>query len=508
MNPDAGVSLAPDAGVAVQTPPAAPVRWTAERRYWLLSAVALTFAGSVMFGRYLFWDTFYDLFAGRYIVHHGIPRTNVATVASGGARWVDQQWLAHVLYYAAWALGGYKLLAAVSALAITAGFALLAALMLRRGVPALRAFEWTVAAFAVCFGSLIIRAESLAYPLFAATLWLLLEDERSASLRRQTWVLIPLIIVWVNTHGSALLGVGVVGLYAAYRAAKALVMRDVSGALGYVALGLAVGASAVCTPYGSAIVSDDLSFIGNPVLARNIVEWGPQRAGSPVSWIFFAMAAATAVAVLVAWRRGARPDPLLAGLTPVLLGLSIVAMRNQVWFGMSASLLASEALARAKPGRPQLVGTALSRLTAIVLGALALAGVITLAVTPERQFYREVPLRSMNAAAEVAARHPAMKILGDEASGSAMLWLHPSLLGRVGFDWRLDQYSASQLTAYFDFMLVRGDRWQRVMRGYDIVVVSRVQAPELAAALTRLAAWRVVHRDPAGLVLVRRLGSR
>jgi hypothetical protein len=508
MNPDAGVSLAPNSGTAADARPAARVRPTAGQLYWLLSAVSLVIAGSVMFGRYLFWDTFYDLYAGRYIVSHGIPRTNVATVASAGASWVDQQWLAHLLYYAAWAFGGYRLLAAVSAVGVTAGFALLALLMLRRGVPALRAFEWTAAAFAVCFGSLIIRAESLAYPLFAATVWLLLEDERSARLRRRTWVLIPVIIVWVNTHGSALLGAGVVVLYAAYRVLKALIMRDVRGALGYVALGLAAGACLLCTPYGAAIIADDLSFVGSRVLARNIVEWAPQRLGSPVSWIFFAMAAATTVAVRIAWRRGARPDPLLAGLTMLLLGLSIVAVRNQVWFGISASLLASEALARAKPDGSQLVSAALARLTAIVLGALALASVITLAVTPERQFYREVPLRSIDAAAQVAAMHPAMKVLGDEASGSAMLWLHPSLLGRVGFDWRLDQYSASQLTAYFDFALVRGRRWQRVMHGYDIVVVSRTQDPRLAAALTKLAAWRVVHRDAAGLVLVRRAGSR
>jgi hypothetical protein len=97
-----------------------------------------------------------------------------------------------------------------------------------------------------------------------------------------------------------------------------------------------------------------------------------------------------------------------------------------------------------------------------------------------------------------------MRILGDEASGSAMLWLHPRLLGRVGFDWRLDQFSDSELSAYFDFMLVRGPRWQRVLRGYDLIVVSRVQAPQLARALVRLPGWQVVHKDSQGLVLLRR----
>jgi hypothetical protein len=501
---DADVSPARDPEIAGGSRPAPAARWPADARYWLLALVSLVFACSVMFGRYLFWDTFYDLYAGRYIVRHGIPRTNVLTVASAGARWVDQQWLAHVLYYGAWAAGGYRLVAALSAGAITAGFALLAVLMLHRGVPALRAFEWTAGAFAVCFGSLIVRAESFAYPLFALTLWLLLEDDRCSRLRRQSWLLIPLLIVWVNTHGSALLGAGIVGLYAACRVARALAQRDPRGAVGYVVLVLSAGASMLCTPYGSAIIADDLSFVGNPVLARNIVEWGPQRLNSPVSWIFFAMAAATAIAVMIAWRRGSKPHPLLACLTLIMFGLGFAAVRDQVWFGICASLLAADTLARATSGAPSAAGPMPYRFVASVLAVLAVVSMITLAVTSDRQFYSEVPLRSMDAAAEIAATKPAMRVLGDEASGSAMLWLHPSLIGRVGFDWRLDQYTAAHLRAYFDFMLVRGHRWQRVTNGYDIIVVSRVQDPRLAAALTRLPAWRIVYGDPGGLVLVRR----
>jgi len=94
VNLDAGVSPAGDAETATGSSPTPAARWTADARYWLLAVVSLALACSVMFGRYLFWDTFYDLYAGRYIVRHGIPRTNVLTVASAGARWVDQQWLA------------------------------------------------------------------------------------------------------------------------------------------------------------------------------------------------------------------------------------------------------------------------------------------------------------------------------------------------------------------------------------------------------------------------------
>src|SRR6266516_3021910 len=136
------------AGPANVNPVAAPARMAvaAPRRRaraagpagtwaWFAALLSLLLAGNLVTCRYLFWDAFYDLYAGRYILQHGIPRQNLITVASHGAAWEDQQWLAQVLSYATWAAGGYRLLAAGSAILVTAGFGLLALLMLRRGAP-------------------------------------------------------------------------------------------------------------------------------------------------------------------------------------------------------------------------------------------------------------------------------------------------------------------------------------------------------------------------------------
>jgi len=73
---------------------------------WFVAGLAVVLAGNVMYSRRLFGDSYYDLYAGRYIIQHGIPQRNTVTAASHGAPWIDQQWLAHVLYYAVWAAGG------------------------------------------------------------------------------------------------------------------------------------------------------------------------------------------------------------------------------------------------------------------------------------------------------------------------------------------------------------------------------------------------------------------
>jgi hypothetical protein len=104
----------------------------------------------------------------------------------------------------------------------------------------------------------------------------------------------------------------------------------------------------------------------------------------------------------------------------------------------------------------------------------------------------------------VAARHPTWRILDDQWSAVGMLWLHPSMFGRIGFDVRVEQYPLANMSAFFNFLYLRGPGWQRITAGYDLIVVSRFWHPDLARALARLPGWRVAYSDPNGLVLIRR----
>jgi hypothetical protein len=191
----------------------------------------------------------------------------------------------------------------------------------------------------------------------------------------------------------------------------------------------------------------------------------------------------------------------------VLLAAAFTAVRNQQWFAFGGSLLAADTLARGNVRRVPELRPGFRRIITGVLAALAVASAGVLALTSSQQFQSKIPGRAIDAAAVLAARNPADRILGDPWSGTAMLWLHPATIGRVGFDARMELYSAPELRAYFDFVFVRGHRWQRVTHGYGIVVASREQDPGLAAALGNLPGWRVVYRDRTGLVLQREAGA-
>ena len=72
-----------------------------------------------------------------------------------------------------------------------------------------------------------VRSQAFAMPLFAALVWLLARDARQAD--RRIWLVLPLLVVWANVHGSVLLGCGLVLLRCAVAAAIALRARERRG---------------------------------------------------------------------------------------------------------------------------------------------------------------------------------------------------------------------------------------------------------------------------------------
>jgi hypothetical protein len=474
---------------------------------WVVALGALSLLVNILYARYLFADSYYDLYAGRYLLRHGIPHANVVTVVSRGAPWIDQQWLAHVIYYGAWAAGGYPAVAVFSATLVTSAFVVLALLMLGRGAPPARAFLWSAAAIIPYLGNIMIRAQSFAYPLFALTLWLVVADSRAPRLRARTWLVVPVLVLWANTHGSVVIGAALAALYAGYRAVAALLRGDRWPVPGYLALGAAAAASVVCTPYGTGVIGyyERVNAV-TPALSRYVTEWERPSPLYLVSMGFFALLAAVVIAVVVAWRRGTRPDPLLAAIAAGLLGLALTAIRNQAFFGIAGGLLAADTLARGNAGRAPALSRAFSRVTAAALAVAALITVGVVATAPASKFESLVPVRAIDAAAALAAGNPGARVLADEWSSPPMLWLHPALFGRVAYDARLEQYSVAQLDAYARFLSARAPGWQRLMRGYDLVVASRRNHQWLASALARLPGWRVAYSGPGGLVLKRGQG--
>jgi hypothetical protein len=467
---------------------------------WIFAA---TLVPTIFLSRYMFWDSYYDLYAGRYIAAHGVPQDEVMTIAAQGRDWVDQQWFAHLVYYQVWQGAGYAGVALVSSILIASGFGLLGALLIGRGLPPHRAVSWSFFAFVLCLGSTVIRAQSFSFPLFMLVLWLIVWD---SSKTRFDWRLaalaLPILVFWANVHGAVLIGTTLVAGFAVARAARHGYRRDYKSSSGYAALAVAAALCPFVTPYGTQILDYYTALIGNPVLKRFILEWSPQSLDNPFSYAFFAIVVLVVATVAYARGRGYRPPLVLLAPALALGALASQGIRYQVWFALAGTVLAADTLARVRPS-----AAPISR-RAIQLGAgavaVAVAGsLVILARTPDSQFESLTSEAGMAQAARYAAGHPEARVLADDKTSSALLWKYPALAGRVGLDARLEQYSRADLAAWFRYMTVSGESWDRITESYDVLVVSTKYHPELGRQLEADPSWRSIYRDDQTLIVAR-----
>jgi hypothetical protein len=558
------VSVSSDADTALGTPEDGDRPWLAGWLPWSIVVGAAVFVAVCSVSSHVWLsDTYMTLYAGRYIAQHGIPTLDPFTVAAHGHAWIDQEWLAHWLYFQAWRAGGATAVGCLSAFLIASAFGMLAAIMLRRGNDPLRTATWVSIAFFVCQANTAIRAQSMAYPLFVGALWIVLADEQRDRFDRRLWLSVPLLVMWGNVHGSALMGAGIIGGWMLIRAISTARQREWRQVEGYVAVAFAAAASVILVaPYSPGqVVHYYRSILSNPVIQQYIIEWMPATYGGE-SIIFTAMLAITLIVVGVAVGRRYRPSLALGLLTLLTAVAATQALRCQVWFAFPAAILISDVIRHIAPARrvdrrstsrlPQLLATlavfligvaaalafapgqatraelfalfagliagadALNRLTdadrnrmvklgiPAAVGGAFLCAVVALAATPASELESSVGLTSLAATNAYAVAHPEVDVLGDDISGPALLWHYPKLAGRVGFDARLEIFPRPALAQFMHFVSMDDPAWLRASKGYDVLVVSRIEHPALAARISRLPGWHAIQSNAGrGVVVVR-----
>jgi hypothetical protein len=457
----------------------------------------LVFAGAfaiVALVRYrLTSDGFMTLYAGREVAQHGIPVHNWLSAESRGARWVDEQWLSQWLLYRVWSAGGYAALAAVSAGLVACAYALFARILLDRGAHLRRTLKWTAIALAAALPDVAIRAQAFAYLCFVLLLLLLLPDLEAPSRWRPVAAL-PLLVAWANLHGSVLLGAGLLACYCLWRAAERRRPWYLLGAA-------AAMGTVVATPYGAGTLSYYRATLGNGAIRSFASEWQPVWQNKLAAVAFVALVLAAAYATGRAVRRGVRPPGPTAAAAAMLTLAGLFALR---WDGFAAFVvvvLATDLLNVVEPGGASPTTRRL-RIVAASVAALIAVGVLDVAGW-RAPFDPSTPTAAAAAANAYAVAHPSATILADDHSASALLWLYPALRGRVALDDRLELFPQATVRLWGDFIRGRGSRWMSLVDRYRLIVASRSN-PALVHRLTRLEGLRVIYRDSAGVVFLRR----
>jgi len=191
-----------------------------------------------------------------------IPRSDPYSFTAASHRWVVQSWLPEWSYGWAHRLGGYKLVVFEQAV-LVALLAWLVVRLARAGSPLRTALAGITA---VGVGTALWTPRPLLFGLICMALLIAIVERR-----RSPWLLLPVVWLWVNSHGSFPLGLAWLGARALgegldWRAWP----RDTLRYVGWFVAGLLVS---VANPLGARLLTFPLTLGEKREAFQNIVEW-------------------------------------------------------------------------------------------------------------------------------------------------------------------------------------------------------------------------------------------
>lgn len=420
------------------------VAWMESHALFVAAVAAVVVLSLAAIPAHLSQDGWLALVAGRIIAHHGIPSHDYITVMAHGVVWHDQQWLAQLLMYRLYELGGFQLLTVLYVLITGAAFAMAIAAARVLGAQDRHVTAMLpLGAFFYLATAVSIRTQGFAYPLFVGTAWVLAAQVRRPT--RWAYVVFPMLILWANLHGSATLGAGIAVLYGLCLLGQGFVSSRWKGLLNRRGLIFMIG-SPVCllmTPYGLSIISYYRVTLFNSHFAKLVSEWQPVTAYTilaiPLLLVIFG--------TIWALGRSGRRTPVFDQLVLAALALGAVdAVRNITWFGLALVILVPTVvtgIVAPKPAAPRRQRVNLT----LAVGATALTVIVAAATVarPASWFESTYPKRALSVVSNLVKLQPGAKIFADVRFADWLVWHNPGLAGHVAYDTSFENLSVRQL---------------------------------------------------------------
>jgi hypothetical protein len=435
-------------------------------------------------------DTYWQIRTGEWILDHlAIPATDPFSFTAGDRPWFAHEWLAETLMALAWRARG---IAGVMILA-AAATGLTAAILihhLRRFLPGIYAMLGLIVALANAAPSMLARPHLLAWPCLA--LWCGGLVAARANRTAPSFWLLPVMLIWVNLHGSFIIGLLLPGAFL-IEALLAPAVNHRSVFTSWAAFILAAWAVALLNPEGVAGVLFPFHMVG----MRNLTwigEWQP----TDFSWV--QPLELMIVAGLVLGLTGmVRLPPIRLLLLLGLIHAALSHARNEQLLGIVGVLILAEPLgASLGRGGAVTLSTAWRGLSAGAALMVSIAFVVRVAVPLE-------PERTGAAFAATLTHVPAavraQPVLNDYSLGGKLIFQGV----RPFIDSRADLYGDAFLTRYRRIIWPEHETLDQALSEYGIAWTIFPSGARIVLMLDHEPRWRrlidadgvVIHvRDP------------
>ncbi|HEX5386793.1 MAG TPA: hypothetical protein VFW66_08855 [Gemmatimonadales bacterium] len=275
---------------------------------------------------------------------HALIHADPFSFTRPGAPFLGFEYGSQLVLALAHRAGGLAGVAIFAGLLLGAVYALLAAFLLRRGVDPVLTFLVTMASVVLGSGHWLARPHLFTFLGIVLLLGLL-----EPRFKRNVWLGLPLFAVWANLHGGWLLGLIVIGVYAAGAALETLTANSPSARARWIretrSLCLLLGLGAIATllnPHGLALAGHVAGFFADPYIVNNTAEFQSPNFHEPWARAFLLVLLVLLGALALTRRRPTWPRLLLIAAG---VGLALVSRRNIPIFALTALPVAALHLA-------------------------------------------------------------------------------------------------------------------------------------------------------------------
>ena len=464
-------------------------------------------------------DTFWHLKTGEWIIAHGaVPRVDPFSATVSGKPWLDWEWLFQAGIYVVYSFGGFKALVVAKAVIVFLTGLVLFLACRQNGAGVSLAALLVMAALVAARERLEVRPDVVML-LFAALTIMLLEAARRGKPSLLFWLPV-LQLIWVNVHGSFLLGMVLTGIYTVALGSEFAVRKEWRYVL--LVMGALLLSCAACfvNPFGVQLVRHAIEQTRPSSPSGTIGEWQPTRLllltepnwALRVFWWLFWLNPLVLVAELAIKRR-----KFLWAHALVVTAMSVLALRANRFTALYAVVTVPVLAHSLTVLREKFAGKERSDWGEVTAGILAGATAIFLIAVVVTNRWAEAEDRSPNfglgvdesvvpvrALALLAKLPPGLNLFNTFLSGGPLIWMdyphwQPFCDGRANLYGRdfVDQYRKAMYDP------AEWDKWMQE-RSVTVAYLQYGTADDrtLLEHLVKSHMWDMLYFDHAACIFV------